>query len=106
MELSVELVCPCNGMRYKTKATLATHKKSKMHLAWEKEKEQRQDKCRSKEFENEIHRLQNKLAQRERTEACLLKRIDELEKERDEWKEAYELTKSISCDRRSIQDTA
>jgi hypothetical protein len=50
-----------------------------MHISWEKQCDNKQDKVRSKEFENEIERLKSRLAQKEAVEAELLKRIYELE---------------------------
>ena len=88
MELSVELTCPCKpGFTYKNAHTLAIHKKTKHHKAWETGQENKQDKLRSKEFENEIERMKRKLAHKEAVESELLQRIWHLEAERDYWKQ-------------------
>lgn len=80
MDLSVKLTCPCRpGFTYKNGSTFSQHKNSKMHKAWESERDNKNDRIRSKEFENEIERLRNKLAQREEVEKELLKRIQQLE---------------------------
>jgi hypothetical protein len=50
-----------------------------MHLAYEKVQEVKDVRVQSKQFENEIERLKNKLIQRELVEAELLVRIRILE---------------------------
>lgn len=84
MELSSTFNCPCRpGFTYKN---LAQHKKSKMHLAWEQTQVVKDVRVQSKQFENEIERLKNKLIHRERVEAELLIRINALEESVDYWK--------------------
>jgi hypothetical protein len=77
MEVSSTFTCPCRpGFTYKS---LEAHKKTKMHLAYEKIQEVKDVRVQSKQFENEIERLKNKLIQRELVEAELLVRIRILE---------------------------
>lgn len=91
MELSVQLVCPCRpGFVYKNQVSLYQHKKSKIHKAWEALQENKNDKLRSKEFENEIERLKRRLHHKEAVEVELLNRIHSLECEVDYWKKTYE----------------
>jgi len=88
MEVSVQLVCPCRpGFCYKNAISLAQHKRSKIHKAWEALQENKQDKIRSKQFENEIERLKARLVHKEQVEVELIARIFQLERERDYWKE-------------------
>lgn len=83
MEVSVQLTCPCRpGFCYKNAVSLAQHKRSKIHKTWESLQENKQDKIRSKQFENEIERLKARLVHKEQVEA----RIFQLERERDYWK--------------------
>lgn len=82
MELSLELVCPCRpGFTYKNATSLAMHKKTKSHLAWETTQEVKDVRIQSKHFENEIERLKNRLAHKEELESVLLRRIQVLEQE-------------------------
>jgi hypothetical protein len=62
------------------------HKRTKGHKAWEVAQDNKKDKIRSKEFENEIERLKNRLVQKDAVENELLHRIRQLEYERDYWK--------------------
>ena len=87
MELSSTFKCPCRPeFTYKHAHALAVHKKSKMHMACEQTLEVKDVRVQSKQFENEIERLKNKLTHRERIEAELLTRIDTLEKTVQYWK--------------------
>jgi hypothetical protein len=61
--------------------SMAQHKKTKLHKTWESLKENKQDKVRSKEFENEIERLRARLIHKENVEVELLNRIHQLEAE-------------------------
>ena len=89
MEVSLQLSCPCRpSFVYKNNVSLAQHKKSKIHKAWELAQENKTDKLRSKEFENENERLKRTLAHKEELERELLNRIRHLETERDYWKRA------------------
>ena len=84
MELSSTFNCPCRpDFTYKN---LAQHKKTKMHLAWEQTQVVKDVRVQSKQFENEIERLKNKLVHRERIEAELLNRINTLEELVEYWK--------------------
>ena len=84
MELTQLNTCPCRpGFTYKN---LATHKRSKLHQTWEANQVHKNDKVRSKEFENEIERLKRRLTHKEEVESELLARIHQLEYERDYWK--------------------
>jgi len=87
MEVSVQLTCPCRpGFCYKNAVSLVQHKRSKIHKTWEALQENKQDKVRSKQFENEIERLKSRLTHKELIEVELLNRIFHLENERDYWK--------------------
>jgi len=88
MELSEQLTCPCRpGFTYKN---LGVHKKSKLHQNWEALQVHKNDKIRSKEFENEIERLKRRLIHKEAVEMALLNRITQLEEEVVYWKTASE----------------
>jgi hypothetical protein len=92
MDVAVQLTCPCRpGFIYKSSATLAIHRKSKAHQAWEKIKENKDDKIRSKEFENEAERMRRQLEQRIDVESTLMARIHQLEHECTYWKTQYSL---------------
>ena len=87
MELVLKLECPCRpGFLYKNQQSLTMHKKSKMHKTWEASQDHKQDRARSKEFENEIERLKSRLNHKEALEAALLDRIHQLEREVLYWK--------------------
>ena len=87
MEVSIQLACPCRpGFSYKNQISLLQHKRSKIHKTWESLQENKEDKIRSKQFENEIERLKRRLAHKEEVESELLARIHQLEYERDYWK--------------------
>jgi ribosomal protein S30 len=89
MEVSVQLSCPCKPeFVYKNQHSLTQHKKTKVHKMWEQTQENRTDKIRSKEFENEIERLRNRLVHKEEVERELLCRIRQIEQERDYWRAA------------------
>lgn len=91
MELSVQLTCPCRpGFSYKNHASLVQHKRTKAHKAWEVLQENKNDKVRSKEFENEVERLKRRLLHKEAVEVELLNRIRQLEHELGYWKKACE----------------
>jgi len=91
MELSSTFKCPCRPeFTYKNAHALTTHKKSKMHIAWEQNQEVKDVRVQSKQFENEIERLKNKLIHRERIEAELLTRIRTLEESVAYWKKQSE----------------
>lgn len=82
MELSLQLTCPCRpAFTYKNEVSLAGHKKTKLHRAWEDSREHKQDRARAKEFENEIERLKRRIIHKEEVERALLKRIQQLENE-------------------------
>jgi len=84
MEVSTTFTCPCRpGFAYKS---LEAHKKTKMHLAYEKVQEVKDVRVQSKQFENEIERLKHKLVQRELVEVELLTRIRTLENSVTYWK--------------------
>jgi hypothetical protein len=61
-----------------------------MHIAWEQNQEVKDVRVQSKQFENEIERLKNKLIHRERIEAELLTRIRTLEESVAYWKKQSE----------------
>ena len=70
MELSQNLVCPCNGKLYKN---LKTHKKSQAHQFWEQNKEQ-------KDINIKINKLENENGHLRRLNILLMERISDLEK--------------------------
>jgi hypothetical protein len=89
MEISVQLSCPCKPeFVYKNQNSFSQHKKTKCHRLWEQAQENKSDKLRSKEFENEIERLKNRLVHKEQIERELLCRIRQIEQERDYWRKA------------------
>ena len=89
MEVVPGLSCPCRpGFIYKTDLSLKAHRRTKGHMSWEALQENKNDKIRSKEFENEVERLKRRLAQKEDVEASLLNRIHQLEYEIEYWKNA------------------
>jgi hypothetical protein len=69
MELSLNLVCPCNNKSYKTEQTLKAHRKTQGHQYWEQSKEQKDRDVRIKRLENENANLR-------RLNFILLERID------------------------------
>lgn len=62
------------------------HRKSKMHRIWEDAQDHKQDRVRSKEFENENERLKRRLVHKESVEVALLNRIHQLEYDLAYWK--------------------
>ena len=80
MEITTALQCPCRpGFAYRNDTGLASHKKTKLHKAWETKLEVKDVRTQSKKFENEIEQLKNKLGQKEKVEKVLLERIQILE---------------------------
>lgn len=80
MEVALQLNCPCKpNFIYKNPGSFSAHKKTKMHIGWENTQTMKNDKARSKEFENEVERLKRSILQKEAIEAELLKRIQHLE---------------------------
>lgn len=76
--------CPCRpGFLYKD---LKTHQKSKMHCAWETRNEVKDVRILSKQFENQIETLKNIIEHKNRVEAELIKRIENLEYHVTYWK--------------------
>jgi len=74
--------CLCRpGFQYKSKSALDAHKKTKMHLSFEKSTDLKNTQASSKKLENQIESLKTKLEQKERLEAQLLERIKHLEVE-------------------------
>jgi hypothetical protein len=73
MEISCQLICPCNNKLYKTQATLKAHKKSQGHVLWESTKEQ-------KDYLITINRLENENGHLRRLNILLMERISSLEK--------------------------
>lgn len=87
MEVSKVFTCPCRpGFTYKD---LKSHKTTKMHKAWESVQENKNSLIRSKEYENEIYRLKNRLRHKEDVETALMVRINQLESENSYWKSYY-----------------
>ena len=88
MEVSTVFTCPCRpNFTYKN---LSQHKKSKMHKAWETSREVKDVRVQSKQFENEIERLKNRLEHKELVEIELLNRIRHLETDIEYLKNAYD----------------
>lgn len=89
MDVSIQLVCPCNsGFIYKNRTTFQAHKKSKAHLHWVALEDNKNDRVRSKDFENQLERLTRRLEHKERIEEELLARIKTLEEKIQYWKSA------------------
>ena len=88
MEVSNVFTCPCRpGFTYKS---LTQHKKSKMHQSWETSREVKDVRVQSKQFENEIERLKNRLEHKESIEIELLNIIRQLESDIEYWKKSCE----------------
>jgi cell shape-determining protein MreC len=80
--IAVTYTCQCRpGFQYKSKSALDSHKKTKMHLAYEKQNDLKNTQLTSKKLENKVESLKLKLEQKERIEAQLLQRIKGLEEE-------------------------
>jgi predicted nucleic acid-binding Zn-ribbon protein len=61
-----------------------------MHKAWETSREVKDVRVQSKQFENEIERLKNRLEHKELVEIELLNRIRQLETDIEYLKNAYD----------------
>jgi hypothetical protein len=61
-----------------------------MHQAWETSREVKDVRVQSKQFENEIERLKNRLEHKDQIEIELLNRIHQLESDVEYWKHASE----------------
>jgi hypothetical protein len=61
-----------------------------MHLAWETSQDVKNVRVKSKQYENEVERLKNRLVHRENIEAELLARIRTLEESVAYWKSQSE----------------
>jgi predicted nucleic acid-binding Zn-ribbon protein len=61
-----------------------------MHKAWETSREVKDVRVQSKQFENEIERLKNRLEHKELVEIELLNRIRHLETDIEYLKNAYD----------------
>ena len=80
--IAIIFTCPCRpGFEYKSKSALDAHKKTKMHLAYEKNADLKNSQLTSKKLENEMESLKLKIEQKERIEEQLLVRIKDLERE-------------------------
>jgi len=73
MEISCQLICPCNQKLYKSQATLKSHRKTQGHQFWEQTKEQ-------KDTNININRLEIENGHLRRLNMLLMERISELEK--------------------------
>ncbi len=69
MELSVNLVCPCNGRAYGCEKLLKAHHKTKIHKNWESQQLQ-------KDIHIKINRLEIENDQLKRINAILVERIE------------------------------
>ena len=67
MEVSFQLVCPCNQKMYKNQASLKQHYKTQEHQYWEQ-----------KDHLITINRLENEVAHLHRLNVLLMERISEL----------------------------
>lgn len=91
MELAAQLSCQCRpGFFYKNQVSLYQHKRTKLHKTWEALQDGRNDKVRSKEFENENEGLRRLLMHKEEVEIALMDRIRQLEHECKYWKKRLE----------------
>ena len=72
MEISQQLVCPCNNKLYKNIQTLKAHHKTQCHVLWESCKEQ-------KEILIKINKLENENSHLRRLNILLIERITNLE---------------------------
>jgi hypothetical protein len=72
MELTTNLVCPCNGKTYKSPTSLKAHQKTQGHAAWQQGQEQ-------KDILINITRLTNENGHLRRLNVLLMERISELE---------------------------
>ena len=61
-----------------------------MHQAWETSREVKDVRVQSKQFENEIERLKNRLEHKDQIEIELLNRIRQLESDVEYWKHVSE----------------
>lgn len=57
MEITESLKCECNDRVYPNRTSLNTHRKTKMHRAWESDNEVRILRCECKRLENENEAL-------------------------------------------------
>jgi len=73
MEISCQLICPCNQKLYKSVTTLKAHHRTQGHLFYEQNKEQK-DHC------IKINRLENENGHLRRLNILLMERISKLEK--------------------------
>ena len=74
--------CPCRpGFQYKTKNALDAHRKTKMHLGYEKTNDLKNTMASSKKLENEMEAMKLRLKHKENIETQLLERINQLEYE-------------------------
>jgi hypothetical protein len=72
MEVSHQLICPCNQKLYKSVASLKAHHKTQGHIFWESSKEQ-------KDLSIKINRLENENGHLRRLNVLLMERISSLE---------------------------
>ena len=70
MEISPNLVCPCNNKMYKTQSTLKAHHKTQCHMFWEQTKEQ-------KDLQIKINRLEIENGHLRRLNILLLENLKE-----------------------------
>jgi hypothetical protein len=71
MEISCQLICPCNQKIYKSQATLKSHRKTQGHIYYEQNKDQKNDLI-------QINKLENENAHLRRLNILLMERISEL----------------------------
>ena len=84
MEISSQLICPCNNKLYKSQASLKAHYKTQVHQYYKQNKEQ-------KEYLIILNRLENENGHLRRLNIILLERISELERKWNLFKELISL---------------
>ena len=70
MEISCQLICPCNQKLYKSQITLKTHQKTQGHIFWEQNKEH-------KDIIIKINRLEIENSHLRRLNILLMEKIKE-----------------------------
>ena len=73
MDISCQLICPCNQKLYKSEVSLKAHRKTQGHQHWESSKE-------SKDILIKVNRLEIENGHLRRLNILLLERVAELEK--------------------------
>jgi hypothetical protein len=53
MEISCQLICPCNKKLYKSQSSLKAHHKTQTHCVWQQKNEQKDILIKINQLENE-----------------------------------------------------